>query len=71
MEDSKMSVALFDLDDTLCDYDKAMIYSLEKLRSPKEPKTRLHTKGGYIPPYEGTYEPDTQFGSVVGQPAEI
>ncbi len=30
-------IALFDLDGTLCDYDKDLLEKLEELRSPKEP----------------------------------
>lgn len=30
-------IALFDMDGTLCDYNKGLIESLEKLRSPMEP----------------------------------
>jgi hypothetical protein len=30
------NIALFDLDGTLCDYEKALVESLEKLRSPEE-----------------------------------
>ncbi|MCL4400427.1 hypothetical protein M1316_00405 [Candidatus Parvarchaeota archaeon] len=45
------AIALFDLDGTLCDYDKAMFNSLERLRSPKEPKTRVHSNGEEMPEY--------------------
>jgi hypothetical protein len=31
------NIALFDMDGTLCDYDKGLSESLEKLRSPEEP----------------------------------
>jgi 5'(3')-deoxyribonucleotidase len=51
MKESEWPIALFDLDDTLCDYGGAMFESLEKLRSPKEPKTRLYGNGEQIPYY--------------------
>lgn len=44
MEYYELPVALFDLDGTLCDYDGAMADSLERLRSPGEPKFKLHTR---------------------------
>ncbi len=44
MEYYELPVALFDLDGTLCDYDGAMADSLERLRSPNEPKFKPHTR---------------------------
>ena len=39
------SIALFDMDGTLCDFDKALFESLEKLRNPSEEKVySLHSK---------------------------
>ena len=38
MDKSSENIALFDMDGTLCDYNKAMNESLEKLRSPEEPQ---------------------------------
>lgn len=37
------NIALFDMDGTLCDYDKRIIEELEKIRSPLEPI--------FIPPF--------------------
>jgi 5'-nucleotidase len=37
-------VALFDMDGTLCDYDKSLYEEMEKLRSPSEPETVLPRK---------------------------
>ena len=34
------NIALFDLDGTLCDYDKGILEELEKLRSPYEPELK-------------------------------
>ena len=51
MEEPGQAIALFDLDGTLCDYDGAMFESLERLRSPKEPKTRLYGNGEKTPYY--------------------
>jgi hypothetical protein len=34
----KRDIALFDMDGTLCDYDKGLFEELEKLRSPEEPE---------------------------------
>jgi len=36
MEKNSEDIALFDMDGTLCDYEKGLIESLEKLRSPLE-----------------------------------
>ncbi len=41
------NIALFDMDGTLCDYDKGMRTELEKLRSPDEPI--------YNPPLRSSY----------------
>ena len=35
------NIALFDMDGTLCDYDKALLEKLEVLRSPHEPVFKL------------------------------
>lgn len=51
MEKQEPVIALFDLDGTLCDYDGAMFESLERLRSPKEPKTRPYGNGEKTPYY--------------------
>ena len=32
-----MKLIIFDMDGTLCDYDKGLLLELEKLRSPQEP----------------------------------
>lgn len=47
----ELPIALFDLDGTLCDYDKAMSESLEKLRSPTEPKTSHYPSHRDVPVY--------------------
>lgn len=41
--DKPENIALFDMDGTLCDHDKALYEGLEKLRSPDEPI--------YVPPF--------------------
>jgi len=42
-------VALFDLDGTLCDYDRALLEKLEELRSPHEPQYTSSIRDA--PPY--------------------
>ncbi|HLC56317.1 MAG TPA: hypothetical protein VJJ23_03730 [Candidatus Nanoarchaeia archaeon] len=38
------NIALFDLDGTLCDYDKGLSIELEKLRSPSEPPIQMQIR---------------------------
>ena len=44
------NIALFDIDGTLCDYDRGLSRALEKLRSPGEPIFRPPIRDN-VPPY--------------------
>jgi len=44
------NVALFDLDGTLCDYDSAMLKSMNAIRAPSEPEIK-HVPQDGIPPF--------------------
>lgn len=40
MERKPEDISLFDMDGTLCDYDRALAESLEKMRAPSEPECK-------------------------------